>query len=129
MKNKKEYANTTRSNAKYIRLTELVDIVNKDAIESKKVSRETLLARIKSYIAINLDQLKKEGVDLIKQDPSNSPEKSPILVDYDYIQKNIPSLVESEIIKNLIEKVTAQEERLKVIYEICYLKGFLRRIE
>jgi hypothetical protein len=123
MSKSKPYTGTTRSNGKYIRLTEMVDIINKGLPSEKCVSRETLLARIKAYIDNNPNDL--EGVELIKQD-KNSP-KSPILVNYDHIKASIPSLMESDIMRDMSEKIKNLEEQMRIIYEVMYLRGFLRR--
>jgi hypothetical protein len=126
-KEKAQYSHTTRDNGKYIRLTEMLKIINGTLPESKRIARETLLARIKNYAENNKDFLVKNGIELIRQDPSPSPEKSPILVDYDYIQKNIPSLMESDTLRDLQEQIKNQAEQIRIIYEVMYLKGFLRR--
>jgi hypothetical protein len=105
----------------------MLKIINGTLPESKRIARETLLARIKNYAENNKDFLVKNGIELIRQDPSPSPEKSPILVDYDYIQKNIPSLMESDTLRDLQEQIKNQAEQIRIIYEVMYLKGFLRR--
>lgn len=116
----KTYNTKTRSNAKYIRLTEALELLNEGLKESQKISRETLLARIRRY--------EQETNDMIlQQDPTPSPSKTPLLVDFDKLKTSIPSLQESEIIADLITKVETQQEQIRILYEVCYQKGFLRR--
>lgn len=116
----KKYNKITRSDAKYIRLTEALDMLNETVPEDKKLTRETLLARIRRYESETQDTI-------LKQDPTPCPTKSPLLVDYDKLQTSIPSLMKSSLIDELIQKVESQQEQLRVLYEIMYMKGFLRK--
>jgi len=120
MVKEKKYNKITRSDAKYIRLTEALDLLNETVSEDKKLTRETLLARIRRYES-------ESGDRILQQDPTPCPAKSPLLVDFDKLQTSIPSLMKSSIVDDLIQKVELQQEQIRVLYEVCYMKGFLKK--
>lgn len=113
----KTYEKQIRENPKYTPIS--------DVCEKLNIKREALIYRLERF------QQESEIVVMYQYDNNNmfkyDGSKYPIYIDYELMEKSVPVLMESGTTAKLIADVKELKEQVQVLYEVCYMKGFLRR--
>lgn len=115
----KNYNKTANTDSKYIRISE--------ACEKLNIKREVLLYRLEKYQKETSDIImyQHDGKEMYPFDGS----KNPIFIDLDKAERKVPLLKRSETIEQLLKDVEELKEQTRILYEVCYIRGFLRRKE
>ncbi len=114
------YQKQIRDNSKYVPISDVVKKLN--------IKREALIYRLEKFQNDQNDIIVMYQYDdktMFKYNGS----KNPIYIDYELMERSVPVLQENETITKLIDDVEKHNEQIRVLYEVCYMKGFLRRVE